>query len=140
MSPSHSTRALTILEGATGPEHPDVAETLLNYARLYQSQGRFSDAEPMYKRGLAIQEKALCSDHLDVAGSLKYLAELYRALGRYAEAEPLLKRNLAIREKAVGPDHPHKWYIAVAITADRLAFDGTRGTLRCGGSYAYAKV
>ena len=70
------------------------------------SQGRYAEAEPLYKRALAIREKALGPDHPDVARSLNNLAELYENQGRYAEAEPLYKRALAIREKALGPDHP----------------------------------
>ena len=73
---------------------------------LYDDQGRYADAEPLYKRSLAIREKALGPDHPDVALSLNNLAELYHAQGRYADAEPLYKRSLAIREKALGPDHP----------------------------------
>ena len=82
------------------------APSLNNLAELYRDQGRYAEAEPLYKRALAIREKALGPDHPDVGTSLNNLAELYRAQGRYAEAEPLYKRALAIREKALGPDHP----------------------------------
>ena len=33
------------------------------------TQGRYAEAEPLYKRALAIQEKALGPDHPDVATS-----------------------------------------------------------------------
>ena len=69
-------------------------------------EGRYAEAEPLYKRSLAILEKALGPEHPDVAQSLNNLAELYRQQGRYADAEPLYKRSLAIREKALGPEHP----------------------------------
>jgi tetratricopeptide (TPR) repeat protein len=74
-------------------------------ALLYDNQGRYADAEPLYKRALAIREKTLGPDHPDVAQSLNNLASLYDHQGRYADAEPLSKRSLAIREKALGPDH-----------------------------------
>ena len=80
--------------------------SLNNLAGSIRSQGRYADAEPLFKRSLAIREKALGPDHPDVAQSLNNLAELYQAQGRYADAEPLYKRSLAIREKALGPDHP----------------------------------
>ncbi len=73
---------------------------------LYRSQGRYAEAEPLYKRSLGIHEKALGPDHPDVGTSLNNLALLYESQGRYAEAEPLYKRSLGIREKALGPDHP----------------------------------
>ena len=88
----------------SAPTHPDVAASLNNLAGLYDAQGRYAEAEPLYERALAIWEKALGPEHPDVATSLNNLAELYRDQGRYAEAEPLYERALAIREKALGPD------------------------------------
>ena len=69
-------------------------------AVLYKEQGRYAEAEPLYKRALSICEKALGPDHPFVAQSLNNLAELYAIQGRYAEAEPLFKRSLAIRKGA----------------------------------------
>ena len=50
---------------------------------MYSAQGRYDDAEPLYKRSLAIWEKALRPDHPSVALSLNNLALLYRRQGRY---------------------------------------------------------
>ena len=77
-----------------------------NLANVYLKQGKYADAERLYKRALATQEKALGSDHQDFAQSLHNLAIVYKEQGKYADAEPLYKRSLAIREKALGPDHP----------------------------------
>ena len=44
---------------------------------LYGEQGRYAEAEPLYKRALAISEKALGPEHPDVASSLNNLAMLY---------------------------------------------------------------
>ncbi len=90
-----------------GPQDPRLATSLNNLAALYHDQGRYAEAEPLYKRSQAIWEKTLGPDHPDVAPSLNNLALLYYNQGRYAEAEPLNKRALAIVEKALGPDHPH---------------------------------
>ena len=73
-----------------------MATSLNNLAALYKEQGRYADAEPLYKRALAIDEKAVGPDHPDVATSLNNLAALYKEQGRYADAEPLYKRALAI--------------------------------------------
>jgi tetratricopeptide (TPR) repeat protein len=72
-----------------------LAATLNNLAELYKEEGRYADAEPLYKRVLAINEKALGPDHPSVALALNDLAELYKEEGRYADAEPLYKRALA---------------------------------------------
>jgi len=36
-----------------------VATSLYNLAGLYEAQGKYAEAEPLYKRSLAIREKAL---------------------------------------------------------------------------------
>jgi tetratricopeptide (TPR) repeat protein len=64
---------------ALGPDHPDVASVLDNLAALYHDQGRYSDAESLYKRSLVIRERALKLDHSDVAIGLNNLADLRRA-------------------------------------------------------------
>jgi tetratricopeptide (TPR) repeat protein len=94
--------------------HPAIS--LYALAELYRAQGRYGEAEPLYKRSLAIREKALGPKHPDVALSLNQLAGLYYFQGRYEDAEPLYKRSLAIKEKALGPEHPD-----VAGTLSNLA-------------------
>ena len=90
--------------------------SLNNLAALYETQGQYAKAEPLYQRALAIREKALGPEHPDVAASLNNLAVLYHAQGQYAKAEPLYQRALAIREKALGPEHPD-----VATSLNNLA-------------------
>ncbi len=92
-------------------------------------QGRYAEAEPLYKRSLAIREKVLGPEHPGVAQSLNNLAALYKAQGQYAEAEPLYQRALAIREKALGSEHPH-----VAQSLNNLA-----GLYEAQGRYAEAE-
>jgi tetratricopeptide (TPR) repeat protein len=46
-------------EKAAGPDHPEVASALTTLANLYNSQGRYADAEPLYKRSLSILEHSL---------------------------------------------------------------------------------
>ena len=89
-----------------GADHPDVATSLNNLAGLYQLQGRYSEAEPLYGRSPAIMEQQLGAGHPDVATSLNNLAELYRVQGRYSEAEPLFGRSLAIFINVLGKNHP----------------------------------
>ncbi len=68
-----------------GPEDPRLAKTLTDLALLYRAQGKYAEAEPLYKRALAIKEKALGPEHPRVAISLNNLAELYRAQDRYEQ-------------------------------------------------------
>ncbi|MFM6631286.1 MAG: tetratricopeptide repeat protein, partial [Microcystis panniformis] len=89
-----------------GENHPDVAASLNNLAGLYKYQGRYIEAEPLYKRSLSLREQRLGENHPDVAASLNNLAGLYKYQGRYAEAEPLYVRAIAIYQERLGENHP----------------------------------
>ncbi len=62
-----------------GPDHPDVARSLNNLADLYERQGRYAEAEPLFERALAIRERAVGPDHPDTATSTNNLASFYQA-------------------------------------------------------------
>jgi CHAT domain-containing protein/tetratricopeptide (TPR) repeat protein len=94
---------LAMREKSLGPDHPGVAAALNNLASLYWKQGRYADAEPLFKR---FREKMLGPGAPEVATGLNNLASLYKDQGRYADAEPLNMRALAIYKKTLGPDHP----------------------------------
>jgi tetratricopeptide (TPR) repeat protein len=99
-----------------GNEDLQFASSLHQLAFLYDSQGKYNEAEPLYKRSLSIREKQLGENHPDVAHSLNNLAVLYYSQGKYNEAEPLYKRSLSIVEKQLGENHPH-----VATSLNNLA-------------------
>ncbi|MFM7478118.1 MAG: tetratricopeptide repeat protein, partial [Microcystis aeruginosa] len=46
-----------------GENHPYVATSLDHLANLYDSQGRYQEAEPLYLQALAIAEQALGENH-----------------------------------------------------------------------------
>ena len=75
-----------------GPEHPATAATLNNLAVLYDAQGRYAEAEPLYTRGLAIQEKVLGPEHPATANTLNNLAVILEAQKRHGEARMLRAR------------------------------------------------
>ncbi len=92
-------RALAIVEKSLGPEHPHVAASLNNLALLYEAQGKYVEAEPLYKRARVIWEKALGPDHPQVVLGLENYAALLRKTGRSTEADRLEARAMAIRTK-----------------------------------------
>ena len=73
-----------------------MASSLNNLAGLYRTQGRYEDAEPLYKRSLAIYEKALGPEHPSVANIDNHLAFLYDNQGRNQEALDLARRATRI--------------------------------------------
>ena len=99
-----------------GEQDPRLAETLNSLASLYYEQGKYSQAESLYRRSLGLVEEVWGEGHPNVAVSLENIALLYLVQGRYSEAEPLFQRSLTIREKVMGAEHP-----TVAETLNKLA-------------------
>ena len=66
---------------------------------MLQAQGKYDEAEPLYRRAIEIIEKeALGKDDPDVAVWYNNL----QAQGKYDEAEPLYRRAIEIRENVLG--------------------------------------
>ncbi|MCP2728906.1 CHAT domain-containing tetratricopeptide repeat protein, partial [Limnofasciculus baicalensis] len=98
-------------------KHPHIAGSLNNLAALYQSQGRYAEAEPLLRQALAINQEILPEKHPLVANSLNNLAYLYESQGRYAEAEPLFRQALAMFQEILPEKHPD-----IAGSLENLAF------------------
>ena len=97
-------RALQVAEQTVGPDHPNVATSRDNLARIYDAQGQYAQSEQLYNRSVAIDANAPAGS----AGEgidLQNLATLYTDNGQYAQAEPLYKRSLTILENTLGPEH-----------------------------------
>ncbi|EIE20654.1 hypothetical protein COCSUDRAFT_30401 [Coccomyxa subellipsoidea C-169] len=93
-------------EAVLGPTHPDLADSLSNLAILYNQQGDFGRAQPLYERALRIYEAVYGSSSTEVADTLTDLAVLHLEQGNDAAGRPLLQKALIIQEAALGPDHP----------------------------------
>jgi tetratricopeptide (TPR) repeat protein len=55
-----------------------VALSLNNLAALYESQGRYTEAEPLYLEALDLHKRLLGDNHPHVATSLNNLADIVR--------------------------------------------------------------
>ncbi|TRU55085.1 MAG: tetratricopeptide repeat protein [Microcystis aeruginosa Ma_QC_Ch_20071001_S25] len=84
-----------------------MALSLNNLAALYESQGRYPEAEPLYLEALDLRKQLLGDNHPHVALSLNNLAALYESQGRYPEAEPLYLEAINIATQVLGENHPH---------------------------------
>ncbi|MGI2909814.1 tetratricopeptide repeat protein, partial [Tolypothrix sp. VBCCA 56010] len=70
------------------------------------SQGRYSEAEPLYQKALQLYQRLLGEEHPHVAMSYNNLAALYQSQGRYSEAEPLYQKALQLTQRLLGEEHP----------------------------------
>ena len=93
--------ALAIRERLRGPEHPEVAETLVRLGALARLSGKGDDV-PLFRRALAIREARLGPGSAEVAEVLNDLGTALAANKQFDEAETTLRRTLAIQERLWG--------------------------------------
>ncbi|MCH8133033.1 MAG: tetratricopeptide repeat protein, partial [Myxococcales bacterium] len=79
-------KTLEIQKRVLGEEHPSTLSTMNNLAILYEDQGRYDEAEPLYLKTLEIRKRVLGEEHPSTLSSMNNLAILYWSQGRYAEA------------------------------------------------------
>jgi tetratricopeptide (TPR) repeat protein len=75
-------------------------------AQELYAQGKYAQAEPLFRKGLAVYEEVLGPKHPDTATCYNNLAVNLESQGRAKEAEPLKRQALAVREEVLGPKHP----------------------------------
>jgi CHAT domain-containing protein len=97
--------AIPIVEKNLGPDNIYLGRMLVRLSGIYRDLGRYSESEPLLKRGLAIAEK-VSPDQPDLDHALNELGILYNTTGRYADVESAYRRALALEEKRLGPDSP----------------------------------
>jgi tetratricopeptide (TPR) repeat protein len=106
-----------------GVNHANYAIALASLAEVYWRQGKYADAEALYKRALVIREKVLGTDHSGVADYLHNLGVIFYDQGKYAEAEGLFNRALAIYEKSRNTTQP-TYAVELASLADVYSTQG----------------
>ena len=106
-------------------KHPHIANSLNNLALLYNNQGRYTEAEPLYRQALAMRQEILPEKHPSIATSLNNLAVLYQAKGDTNLAIEYLTQGTDIQETnldtnlTVGSERQKQEYMAtISYTTD----------------------
>lgn len=118
---TYHTQALKIREVVFGKEHPNVVNSLHNFALLLLDMGEYDEALDKFDLALKIIGKESLSEYptiadIHVASILSNKAALYSDIGDYDKALLLYQQALKIRKEALGPEH-----IDVANTLNNLA-------------------
>ena len=87
-----------------GPEHPDIAESLMTLAQFYQGRSEFDQSQVLFEKALGMF-RGLDPRNRAVAQCLHGYAAMLVAAGRYEEAEPHLDEALSIQRSVLGKDH-----------------------------------
>ena len=86
--------------------HTDLAYSLNNLASLLQAQGKYAEAESLFRDTLKMYQRLFKDAHPSVATSLNNLAGLLNDQGKYAEAEPLFRESLKMFQRLFKGVHP----------------------------------
>jgi tetratricopeptide (TPR) repeat protein/CHAT domain-containing protein len=98
-------RTVDIRENHLGPEHPDVALSLLNLGLILIVAEEYEDAIEALDRGIKIAEKEFGPEHPLVAKMLASKGRSLDGLSRLTEATPCLEQALSVQEETIGEDH-----------------------------------
>jgi serine/threonine protein kinase/tetratricopeptide (TPR) repeat protein len=96
---------IKVQERVLGPEHEDVASTLLNLGILLINQHHDDDAVPVLERAFNIFSKESPDDHGRLK-AMQNLAKAYQALQRTDEAAKLQAEAMERLERTRGARHP----------------------------------
>jgi CHAT domain-containing protein len=98
-------------------DDPDLATALSNLAGVVSEQGKYADAESLYKDALDRYRRYYKTDHANVALVLNNLASAYQHQDKFAEAEPLFKESLDVFKRL----HPRQDHPQIAGGLNNLA-------------------
>jgi len=93
-----SQRAVAITTNVLGPNHPDVAASIVSLADAYRELGNYDESLGLFWQALPILAETLGTGHPRVASCLNNLAMLYRYRGEYSNSLPLYLQASAIFE------------------------------------------
>lgn len=82
-----------------GPEHPDYAWTVFNYAMFEFDQHRYKEAMQLSREVLGLRGKTLAESNPSIAASLQTVGRCLDQLGDTAGAERSLVESLELRKK-----------------------------------------
>lgn len=99
--------ALLIRQNKFGIEsnHPDLASSLHNLARLHTWQGQFESARGFFELSLSKRINTFGPEHPEIAASYNGMAELAERQSQHTEAVNLYNKALLMRIKLLGEEH-----------------------------------
>lgn len=110
-------RALALRQSAQGEFHRDTLKSRRLVASLVSIQGRYAEAETLYRHLLAACRQHLGSNDPDTVAAMAAYASALRLTSKYEPAVALLRQALATSARIVGPEHPDTLEIMESLSA-----------------------
>lgn len=104
-----------------GTERFGLAEGDVNLGVMLRTEGKYAEAEPLFRDGLAMYRSLLGEEHPSVAYAWLHLGQLHYLEGKYAEAEEEVGKSLKIDQQKLPPGHPAlaSNYIALGLILNK---------------------
>ena len=103
-------RALDLRRQRLGPNHPDVAATLIEVGLLHERRGRYAEAADANAEAVRILRAHSGADPLLLGNALHGLAFAHMRLRRFPEAEREIREAVAIKRSLFGDRHAEVAY------------------------------
>ncbi|HSN25551.1 MAG TPA: serine/threonine-protein kinase [Kofleriaceae bacterium] len=100
---AHLEHARELAKQELGPAHPRVAQLAHDLGTTAYRQGRYAEAEALFREALAGREAARGADSTEAAESAEALGTTLLAEDRLGDAQPLLERAIKTLEARLGP-------------------------------------
>jgi tetratricopeptide (TPR) repeat protein len=102
---------------SAGTEHPSrLTSSMGNLATVLSRQGKYEQAEEMYRQVLRLSETVLGKEHPNTLASMNNLATVLRNQGKYEQAEEIHRQVFRLSETVLGKEDP-----LVLTSMDNLA-------------------
>jgi len=88
--------ALASRRALLGPDHPDVARSLVALGTLRRKQARLEDSERLIREGLDLARRRLPPGHPTIANATAALGQVLVDRGRYDQAIPVIEEALRL--------------------------------------------
>ena len=125
-------RAERIWSEQLGPDHPRLADALIEYGELLHRSGDPRSAVAVLRRAVELRTSRLGPEAFDLPRALDPLGLALVALGDFDAAEEVLQRSARIRRRTLPSnhvDHARSWAALADLGWAREDQDGARRTL-----------
>lgn len=112
-----------------GPEHGNVADTLIDLGNLARDGGDLAAATGYYERALALYKKVFGPEHPQVSVALSNLGEVALLRKRFDDALRVCARARTLDEARLGMSHPDIAYDLACLGEARLGLGDARGAV-----------
>ena len=117
-------KAAAMHERLYGVDHRTTLVLMNNHAGVLRDQGRYAEAEPIYRRVLEVRSRAFPQDSVARAYVLHGLGWVLAERGRQTEAEGLLREMLEILRRAGDDDGSWRYQIGRNTLGRAVALQG----------------